>query len=151
VALAIQWFAFTGLWYADMRATSAGWTPPWYSQYRFYLSILVGTCILGSLAGVNVWGPVPGVHSAIAREVEQLKSKRLGESTGKGTRHGLLSTSSHLTVTDGTEADADAYVLIGHPKEGEDEQEEGKRDEAKQEEPEKGEPEEGGDPQSGKK
>ena len=98
-----------------------------------------------------MWGPVPGVHSAIAREVEQLKSKRLGESTGKGTRHGLLPTSSHLTVTDGAEADADAYVLIGHPKEGEDEQDEGKRDEEAKQEEGKPEEEEGGDPQSGKK
>jgi hypothetical protein len=42
-ALIAQWAGFTGLWYADLKATSAGWTPKWYSQYRFYLSVLVGT------------------------------------------------------------------------------------------------------------
>lgn len=42
-ALIAQWVGFTGLWYADLRATGAGWTPKWYSQYRFYLSILVGS------------------------------------------------------------------------------------------------------------
>jgi hypothetical protein len=42
-ALIAQWAGFTGLWYADLKATGAGWTPKWYSQYRFYLSILVGT------------------------------------------------------------------------------------------------------------
>jgi hypothetical protein len=42
-ALIAQWIGFTSLWYADLKATSAGWTPKWYSQYRFYLSILVGT------------------------------------------------------------------------------------------------------------
>jgi hypothetical protein len=42
-ALIAQWVGFTGLWYADLKATGAGWTPKWYSQYRFYLSILVGS------------------------------------------------------------------------------------------------------------
>ena len=59
-ALIAQWVGFTGLWYADMKATQSGWSmlrflqllnvklifdaaPKWYSQYRFYLSILVGT------------------------------------------------------------------------------------------------------------
>ncbi|KAF7315686.1 hypothetical protein MIND_00084200 [Mycena indigotica] len=60
MALAAQWAGFTGLWWADLKATQAGWTPKWYAQYRFYLSILVGTCILGSLAGVTYWGPVGG-------------------------------------------------------------------------------------------
>lgn len=68
-ALIAQWLGFTGLWWADLKATNAGWSksrtfyrhvirtkishlflfrlliiaPGWYSQYRFYLSILVGT------------------------------------------------------------------------------------------------------------
>jgi len=33
-ALAAQWMAFTGMWYADSRATSLGWAPKWFSQYR---------------------------------------------------------------------------------------------------------------------
>lgn len=45
-ALITQWLGFTGLWYADLKATGAGWTPKWYSQYRFYLSILVGTWLV---------------------------------------------------------------------------------------------------------
>ncbi|MCL6388898.1 DUF3429 domain-containing protein, partial [Pectobacterium carotovorum subsp. carotovorum] len=48
-ALCVQWLGYTGLWYVDSKATVAGWAPKWYSQYRFYLSILVGTCIIGSL------------------------------------------------------------------------------------------------------
>lgn len=31
IALAAQWASFTIAWYLDMRATSAGWTPKWYS------------------------------------------------------------------------------------------------------------------------
>lgn len=47
-----------------MKATTAGWTPPWYSQYRFYLSILVGVCILGTLFGVNYLGPTTDIALA---------------------------------------------------------------------------------------
>jgi hypothetical protein len=47
-----------------MKATAAGWTPNWFSQYRFYLSILVGTCVLGTLLGVNYLGPTTDVALA---------------------------------------------------------------------------------------
>ena len=47
-----------------MKATIAGWTPHWFSQYRFYLSLLVGTCILGTLFGVNYLGPTTDVTLA---------------------------------------------------------------------------------------
>lgn len=70
-ALMIQWAGFTGLWYADSRVTMMGWgetlhylshrrdadsasAPKWYSQYRFYLSILVGTwCAIESIEGLR--------------------------------------------------------------------------------------------------
>ncbi|KAJ7171931.1 hypothetical protein C8R46DRAFT_1189974 [Mycena filopes] len=75
LALAAQWAGFTGLWYADLQATSAGWTPRWYSQYRFYLSILTGTCILGSLAGITYWGPVGG-HGLLDHELRMIRDER---------------------------------------------------------------------------
>jgi hypothetical protein len=74
-ALAVQWLGFTGLWYADSKATMAGWTPRWYSQYRFYLSILVGTCIIGSLAGTSYFGPVAG-HGFITHDLDLLREQR---------------------------------------------------------------------------
>ncbi|EGN95658.1 hypothetical protein SERLA73DRAFT_186807 [Serpula lacrymans var. lacrymans S7.3] len=74
-ALICQWIGFTALWYVDNRATSAGWTPKWYSQYRFYLSILVGTCIIGSLAGTSYWGPVAG-HGLLSHDLERIRSIR---------------------------------------------------------------------------
>lgn len=74
-ALVVQWMAFTGLWYADSRVTMAGWTPKWYSQYRFYLSILIGICIIGSLAGTSYWGPVAG-HGFMTHELENLRERR---------------------------------------------------------------------------
>lgn len=76
-----------------MKATTAGWTPHWFSQYRFYLSVLVGTCILGTLFGVNYLGPTTNValannfsvtggrssvgfmESSIRKEYESTKSK----------------------------------------------------------------------------
>ncbi|KAG9001320.1 hypothetical protein FRB90_011646, partial [Tulasnella sp. 427] len=58
MALVVQWVGFTGMWYADQRVTLAGWTPVWYSQYRFYLSILIGTCILGTLWAQPYLNPV---------------------------------------------------------------------------------------------
>ncbi|TFK36366.1 hypothetical protein BDQ12DRAFT_633986 [Crucibulum laeve] len=74
-ALITQWMGYTALWYADSKATQAGWTPKWYSQYRFYLSILVGTCIIGSLAGTSYWGPVAG-HGLLSHDLEYLREER---------------------------------------------------------------------------
>jgi hypothetical protein len=91
-ALIAQWVGFTGLWYADSRVTSLGWSeytplqssfsiltvfvaPKWYSQYRFYLSVLVGTCIIGSLAGTSYWGPVAG-HGLLSHDLETIREAR---------------------------------------------------------------------------
>jgi len=74
-ALVAQWVGFTGLWFVDMKATTAGWTPAWYSQYRFYLSILVGTCIIGTLAATSYLGPSPG-HDAISHKLDVIRNQR---------------------------------------------------------------------------
>ncbi|KAF7979620.1 hypothetical protein HWV62_41954 [Athelia sp. TMB] len=74
-ALITQWAAFTGLWWADLKVTGLGWTPKWYSQYRFYLSILVGTCIIGSLAGTSYWGPVAG-HGLLSHDLDLIRAER---------------------------------------------------------------------------
>ncbi|KAH9900846.1 hypothetical protein C8Q73DRAFT_636886 [Cubamyces lactineus] len=74
-ALIAQWIGFTGLWWADLRATGAGWTPKWYSQYRFYLSILVGTCIIGTLAATSYWGPVGG-HGMVSHDLNMIRAER---------------------------------------------------------------------------
>ncbi|KAF9469374.1 hypothetical protein BDZ94DRAFT_1244303 [Collybia nuda] len=74
-ALIWQWVGFTGLWWADAKATSHGWAPKWYSQYRFYLSILVGTCIIGSLAGTSYYGPVAG-HGLVSHDLDMIREER---------------------------------------------------------------------------
>lgn len=50
-ALITQFLSFTGLYLADLRATTRGWTPPWYSNYRFVLTAVVGAAIFVSLVG----------------------------------------------------------------------------------------------------
>lgn len=49
--------------------------PKWYSQYRFYLSILVGTCIIATLASTSYWGPVAG-HGLLTHDLELIRSQR---------------------------------------------------------------------------
>ncbi|TDL21588.1 hypothetical protein BD410DRAFT_898912 [Rickenella mellea] len=122
-ALIAQWVGFTGLWWADMRATNAGWTPKWYSQYRFYLSVLVGTCIIGSLAGTSYWGPVAG-HGIVTHDLELIRAERMKHAVE---RSGVID--GPVEAVSAGE-DADAYVLIRKRKsegegEGEGEGEEG--------------------------
>ncbi|CAG7851953.1 SubName: Full=Probable MNN4-regulates the mannosylphosphorylation {ECO:0000313/EMBL:CCA66657.1} [Serendipita indica DSM 11827] len=110
LALVAQWAGFTGLWLADMRATAAGWTPVWYSQYRFYLSILVGTCIIGTLAGTSYFGPTQS-HSATLRELHalrQARERRVKEEMNKPVAPGEVGGVS------GEETNADVFVLIKH-------------------------------------
>lgn len=50
-ALIAQFLAFNFLYFADARAAVRGWTPPWYSTYRFVLTFIVGASIVVSLVG----------------------------------------------------------------------------------------------------
>lgn len=50
-ALISQFIAFTFLYYADARTVVKGWTPEWYSTYRFVLTFIVGASIVASLIG----------------------------------------------------------------------------------------------------
>ncbi|KAJ7633080.1 hypothetical protein FB45DRAFT_914323 [Roridomyces roridus] len=97
MALAAQWAGFTALWWADSHATVAGWTPKWYSQYRFYLSILTGTCILGSLAGITYWGPVGG-HGLLDHELHLIRAQRQELYEKPEVRYG-----TQMTITPGDE------------------------------------------------
>lgn len=74
-ALIIQWAGFTGLWWADAMLCRLGQTPVWFGQYRFYLSILIGTCIIGSLAGTSYYRPVAG-HNFLSHNLEMVRDLR---------------------------------------------------------------------------
>ncbi|KAG6334321.1 hypothetical protein ID866_4766 [Astraeus odoratus] len=125
IALLCQWLGFTGLWYADNRATTAGWAPIWYSQYRFYLSLLVGTCIIGSVAGTSYYGPVAG-HGFISHDLNLIRALRKQSAPE---RSGVIGGDIEA-VPAGDEADV--YVIVRHkkspPEEGSSEEVEGSKD-----------------------
>lgn len=50
-ALITQFLAFNVLYAVDSSTTTRGWTPHWYSSYRFILTAIVGTSIVLSLIG----------------------------------------------------------------------------------------------------
>lgn len=50
-ALIAQFLGFTFMWFADNQASNMGWTPRWYTSYRFFLTFLVGGSILITLIG----------------------------------------------------------------------------------------------------
>ncbi|KAJ3858438.1 hypothetical protein EV359DRAFT_52216 [Lentinula novae-zelandiae] len=104
-ALLVQWVGFTGLWWADATVCGMGWTPPWYSQYRFYLSILVGTCIIGSLAGTSYYGPVAG-HGFISRDLQLTREMRREV---KGEKEGTVSGVVEAVPADSKDG---AYVVL---------------------------------------
>ncbi|KAI0929345.1 hypothetical protein AcV5_006640 [Taiwanofungus camphoratus] len=104
-ALILQWAGFTGLWWADLKATGAGWAPKWYSQYRFYLSILVGTCIIGSLAATSYWGPVGG-HGLATHDLNMIRAERKQK---QPEREGLVG--GKIEALPAGE-DADQYVVV---------------------------------------
>lgn len=104
-ALIIQWAGFTGLWWADATLCRLGQTPVWFGQYRFYLSILVGTCIIGSLAGTSYYGPVAG-HGFLSHDLEMVRDLRkqvIGEREGKV---------KGLVEAVPTDENAGAYVML---------------------------------------
>ncbi|KAI6037914.1 hypothetical protein EDC04DRAFT_2570570 [Pisolithus marmoratus] len=111
-ALLCQWLGFVGLWYADNRATAAGWTPVWYSQYRFYLSLLVGTCIIGSLAGTSYYGPVAG-HGLLSHDLYMIRAER---NYFTPERSGVVK--GDIEAVPAGE-DADNYVIVRHKRKSE--------------------------------
>jgi hypothetical protein len=50
-ALSMQFMSFTIMYFIDSLVTRWGWTPRWYSTYRFVLTFFVGASIVISLVG----------------------------------------------------------------------------------------------------
>jgi len=125
LALAVQWAGFTGMWYADMKATGAGWAPSWYSQYRFYLSVLVGSCIILTLGGTNYFGPssvaAPATFSSLTKHREL-------ERAGKGPEKTIhLSKAPEITSVKGDEM-SDSFVFLKKTKDEKEEKEKDKQE-----------------------
>jgi hypothetical protein len=83
------------------------------------LSILVGTCIIGTLAGTSYYGPTQS-HSKAFRELNELRHAR--ELQAREFRNRPVAP-GEIGSTSGVEEGADAYVIIKHapePKEKKD-------------------------------
>lgn len=71
-ALITQFLAFNLLYSVDSSATIRGWTPPWYSSYRFILTFIVGTSIVISLIGRGHISDRIGTSSNTAEHLKEL-------------------------------------------------------------------------------
>jgi hypothetical protein len=90
-ALVSQFLAFNFLYYADSRATSRGWMPPWYGTYRFVLTFVVGASIVITLIG----------RGEIADRVKRLPSAVGRIMKGEEGREGLEKVKITLGSDDG--------------------------------------------------
>ncbi|CED84865.1 mitochondrial 50s ribosomal protein l3 [Phaffia rhodozyma] len=57
VALTAQWGGFLVSWIVDRWTAGQGWTPRWFATYRFYLTLVVGSSLILTLAATNTWDP----------------------------------------------------------------------------------------------
>ncbi|TKY88248.1 hypothetical protein EX895_002958 [Sporisorium graminicola] len=145
MALIAQWASFVAVWFIDLRATSAGWVPKWYSTYRFWLTFAVGTSIIATLAGTNYYAPgsrstLGGTGSKLEEEVKAdgpTKMKLL-QQNAKGNKGGVIKHSEVSGDVEATSAGAegDSYVTIGNPKRKEEERKEQEEEEKKKKEEE---------------
>ncbi|SJX65652.1 uncharacterized protein SRS1_16280 [Sporisorium reilianum f. sp. reilianum] len=158
MALIAQWASFVAVWFIDLRATSAGWVPKWYSTYRFWLTLAVGSSIIATLAGTNYYAPgsrstLGGTASKLEEEVKAdgPTKMKLFQQSARGNKGGVI---KHTEVGGDVEAtssgaEGDSYVTIGNPKRKEEERKEKEEEERKKEEEEakkkKEEAEKGGD------
>lgn len=145
MALIGQWASFVAVWFMDLRATTAGWVPKWYSTYRFWLTLAVGTSIIATLAGTNYYAP--GSRSTLGGTARKLEDEvkadgptkmKLLQQSAKGNKGGVI---KHTEVGGDVEAtssgaEGDSYVKIGNPKRKEEERKEKEEEERKKKEEE---------------
>jgi len=88
-ALITQFLAFNTLYSIDSSATIRGWTPPWYSSYRFILTFIVGSAIVVSLIGRGHVQDRIGASTNTAEHLKELsgsvKEKKLSKKSKKKT------------------------------------------------------------------
>lgn len=101
-------------------ANESSVAPKWYSQYRFYLSILVGTCIIGSLAATSYWGPVGG-HGLVSHDLNMIRRERESRHPD---REGTVSGDVEAAPAPAT---GDSYVIIKKKKQEEPKEQKGEQ------------------------
>ncbi|PWN33537.1 uncharacterized protein FA14DRAFT_164948 [Meira miltonrushii] len=158
LALVGQWAGFVLTWFIDLRATSQGWAPKWYSSYRFGLSLAVGVSIIATLAGTNYYDADNSRSSArgIGRRLSKVKAEASEntEDMVKRIAAGDQGTPVHQEKVGGdvqaehTGAQGDSFVKIRNPKREEEERKKKEEEEKKkkeEEEKKKKEEKEGGE------
>jgi hypothetical protein len=99
-----------------LNPTSA---PKWYSQYRFYLSFLVGSCIIGTLTSTSYWGPVAG-HGLLSHDLNLIREQRRKVRAAEGV--GFVGGDVEAVET-GEEGDSYVRIVKRKKDEGEEEKE----------------------------
>lgn len=111
LALASQWAAFTLVWYADMLATSWGWTPRWYSTYRFGLTAIVGTSLLVTLGAGSYWSLDGVEYASLSKKLQSIQDDQVShhntaedESVGGGRVQGVMGKDTPIGSVSGEKA-----------------------------------------------
>jgi Protein of unknown function (DUF3429) len=147
LALVGQWAGFVLTWFIDLRATSQGWAPKWYSSYRFGLSLAVGISIIATLAGTNYYDADNSRSSAkgIGRRLSKVSAEasEKTEDMAKRVAAGDRGTPVHQEKVGGdvqaehTGEQGDSFVKIRNPKREEEERKKKEEEEKKKKEEEK--------------
>ncbi|KAI7948168.1 hypothetical protein MJO28_010076 [Puccinia striiformis f. sp. tritici] len=111
VALASQWAAFTLVWYTDMLATSWGWTPRWYSTYRFGLTAIVGSSLLVTLGAGNYWSLDDAEYASMSKKLQSIRDDQIAQhnnsedgSVGGGRVEGVMGKDTPMGSVKGDKA-----------------------------------------------
>lgn len=146
LALVGQWAGFVLTWFIDLRATSQGWAPKWYSSYRFGLSLAVGISIIATLAGTNYYDTDSARSSArgIGHRLSKVSAEasQKTEDMVKRIAEGDQGTPVHQEKVGGdvqaehTGAQGDSFVKIRNPKREEEERKKKEEEEKKKKEEE---------------
>lgn len=144
LALVSQFGAYVGIWFIDLRATTEGWAPSWYSTYRFWLTAAVGTSIIATLAGTQYYDADPSRSSAkgagsklaakVAADAKQ-KAQEIKDSA-KGQK-GTVPTKGEVqgeVFAEQSKDDDEGFVHIRNPKRVEEEKKKKEEEEKKKKE-----------------
>ncbi|KAA8910257.1 hypothetical protein FN846DRAFT_939608 [Sphaerosporella brunnea] len=72
-AMLTQFIGFVGMYFMDAQACAMGWTPNWYSTYRFILTFVVGACIIMTLIGRGQIGDAITPAVGARRHLEEIR------------------------------------------------------------------------------
>lgn len=105
--------------------------PKWFSQYRFYLSIIVGTSIIATLAGTNYFGPpeTSATHSASGGSSVALMERNVKDTRDRvGSIVRTVSKDLNVQTESAGEGDGGYVKLVKKQDEPEKEKENGGKD-----------------------